>query len=453
MNKENKNISLDPEMLSEAIKEQTKDTINSIIGLEVRKYLKESIEDDDDDKEKASAAEPEDGENVPAATEPALDNTDAGEAATDEPASTDEPATDEPVVDEPGEDDEWSNFDGYKVGDGEYDLTGEEDDAKLAKVWKALSDDDDVVVTQQGDGKIELKDKSTGAEYLIDPNAVGDEPASKGGEEGKDDEPIFEITMNEENLGYTDNYQSKNPVDGKEPYDTPTPNKTNNWDAGAPDSKNKPWAGPSKEKGEPYKGGVNEEENIFEITMDECGFSEENLEEGAISLSSQADAKTTKSQMHHEGGDEAQHKEVAKVASSHGELKEALNRIAKLEEENKVLKSSLVKFRKALNESVVTNANIGKFVKLVMENATSKDEKYNILLRFNKEAKTLEQSQALYESINKELKSSKRTNVSIDKPMAVNESAVKINENKIYESQDNTINESMDLMRRMGLLK
>jgi hypothetical protein len=37
--------------------------------------------------------------------------------------------------------------------------------------------------------------------------------------------------------------------------------------------------------------------------------------------------------------------------------------------------------------------------------------------------------------------------------MAVNESAVKINENKIYENEDNTINESMDLMKRMGLLK
>ena len=437
MTKETKNNALDPEMLSEAIKEQAKDTINSIIGVELRKYLKESIEDDEDEKEKASATEdasadePVDGEN----------NIETVDMAIDEPESSVDSATDEPVVDEPEEGDkEWADFESYKVADGEYDLTGVENDAELAKVWKALSDTDEVVVTQQSDNKIELKDNSTGAEYLIDLN-----PGEGKKEDG--DEPTFEI--DESVLGYTDNYQSKNPVEGDEPYDTPTPNKTNNWDAGAPDGKNKPWAGPSATKGQPYKGSV-DEENIFEIDLEG---DEMPVDEGANSISSQADAKTTKSVKHHWGGDEAQHKDVAKVASSHGELNEEFKKkLATIEEENKVLKSSLVKFKKALSEAAVSLSNVGLFANLVIENTTTQDEKKNILERFNREAKTLEQGKALYESIKKELQTAKKNNIELDKQMSVNESsAVTINENKIYEGDD-TLNESIDLMKRMGLL-
>jgi hypothetical protein len=128
-------------------------------------------------------------------------------------------------------------------------------------------------------------------------------------------------------------------------------------------------------------------------------------------------------------------------------------RIAKLEEENKVLKSSLVKWRKALNEAVLTNYNIGNVVKLVFENATSKQEKYDILKRFSNEAKSVEQSNALYESINKQLKTVKKSSVAIDKPMNINESAVKnINESTIYKNDDEAINYALDMIQRMNNL-
>ena len=130
-----------------------------------------------------------------------------------------------------------------------------------------------------------------------------------------------------------------------------------------------------------------------------------------------------------------------------------MKKLAKIEEENKVLKSSLVKFRKALNEAVLTNYNIGNVVKLVFENATSKQEKYDILKRFSNEAKSVEQSNALYESINKQLKTVKKSGVAIDKPMNINESAVKnINENAIYKNDDEGINYALDMIKRMNNL-
>jgi hypothetical protein len=170
-------------------------------------------------------------------------------------------------------------------------------------------------------------------------------------------------------------------------------------------------------------------------------------------MSTQATAKTTKTQGHHYGGDQPS-REVAKVDSRQGELKEdVLKKLAKIEEENEVLKSSLVKFRKALNEAVLTNYNIGNVVKLVFENATSKQEKYDILKRFSNEAKSVEQSNALYESINKQLKTVKKSGVAIDKPMNINESAVKnMNESTIYKNDDEAINYALDMIQRMGKL-
>lgn len=460
MSEKKNNTVLDPEMLSEALKAQTKDTIEVILENAVKSYLKEAAGDEDleDDADKAEPTEPE-------MDEPTVDEVPADGAEPAEPADAQAEElggdTEEPAE---GEGDEWSNFDDYKVGDGEYDMTGVNDTAQLAKVWKLMTDDDNVVVKQQGDNKIELKDNESGAEYLID--LEGNDEAPEVAKTEGEEEPVFEITFNkkpimkEDRLGYTDDYQDKDVVVGKEPYDAPTPNKTRNWDAGAPDSKEKPWAGPLKGKGKPYAGEVNEDEmegDLFEISFDECGGNmpmDAPMEEAADSMSTQATAKETKTQGHHYGGDEPS-REVAKVDSRQGELKmeDVLKKLEVIEEENKVLKSSLVKFRKALNEAVLTNYNIGNVVKLVFENATSKKEKYDIFRRFSNEAKTVEQSNALYESIDKQLKTVKKSSVAIDKPMNINESAVKnINENTIYKNDDEAINYALDMIQRMNNL-
>ena len=456
--KVNNNV-LDPEMLTEALKSQTKDTIDTIFKNAVKSYLKEAVEDEDleNDTEKVEPTQPETDEptvdEVPAdGTEPAAPA--VGDAQAPETAETG--ATAEPVEGEGG--DEWSEFDDYKVGDGEYDMTGVDDPEKFKKVWKLMQDEDEVVVKQQNDGKIEIKDNGTGADYIIE---LGDEEPENTETDGE--EPVFEITFNKkpnmmEANEFTDNYQSKDVLVGREPYDASTPNETNDWDEGAPkDGKAKPWAGPSKEKGKPYAGEVNEEGgDLFEISFDECGPMQPTdgpMEEGADTMSTQPTAKTTKSQGHHYGGDEPS-REVAKVDSRQGELEESIQKkLGKIEEENKVLKSSLVKFRKALNEAIVTNCNLGHFVKLVLENATTTQEKHDILKRFSNEAKTVEQSKVLFESINKQLKTVKESAVVIDKPMNINESAVKnINENTIYKNDDEGINYALDMIQRMNNL-
>lgn len=451
----NKSV-LDPEMLSEALKAQTKDTIEVILENAVKSYLREAADEDlEDDADKVDPTAPE-GDDVPTVDEVPAD----GEAEVADAAPAEEPAVEpDGAAEEPaeGDGDEWSNFDDYKVGDGEYDMTGVEDTEKLAQVWKLMKDGDEVVVKQQ-DGKLDIKDNESGAEYLV---------TLDGENETEEEEPVFEITfnkkpiMNEENLGYTDNYQNKDVVVGKEPYDAATPNKTNNWDAGAPDGKNKPWAGPSKKEGKPYAGEVNEEGDaeggdIFEITFDECGDgmpTDGPMEEGATFPDENSMRLNPGNEVHDEPHRRRHNNKEGNMSDGTAMNEAIQKKLEKIEEENKVLKSSLVKFRKALNEAVLTNYNIGNFVNLIIENSTTKQEKIDILKRFSNEAKTKDQSKALYESINKQLKSVKKGGVAIDRPMNINESAVKnINESTIYKNDDEAINYALDMIQRMNNL-
>ena len=117
----------------------------------------------------------------------------------------------------------------------------------------------------------------------------------------------------------------------------------------------------------------------------------------------------------------------------------------KIFEENKQLKSALMKFKDTLEEAAVTNVNLGNIIKLVMENSTTKDEKQEIIARFGNEAKTVEASNTLFESISRDLKKKSKMNIDESREYAVNEN--KINETQIYRSND--LLESLDLMHRV----
>ena len=83
---------------------------------------------------------------------------------------------------------------------------------------------------------------------------------------------------------------------------------------------------------------------------------------------------------------------------------------------------------------------------MISENSTTKEEKQEIIARFGKEAKTVEQSKSLYESISRDLKKNNTMNINEDKQFTTNGSKM-INETQIYQSQD--LMESLDLMHRL----
>lgn len=402
-----------------------------------------------------------------------------------------QPVDAQEAPEESGEgEDEWNNYSQYQVGDDTYDLTGEEDYDQIVKVYKLMKDEDQVVVKKDG-GTLQLQDNGTGAEYVID---LGTDDDMESSDEGYESEEMTESRMNEGSndpacvpdeddedysfeydsdeydsdeedsddygknfegkksrktmkeskerkevlfevdLGYTDNYQDKDPISGLSNNEPSKSGKS--WEKGVPTGTAKPWAGKSKDKGKPFEKTVNEE------NADDCGAACGNEpvvdESTTTSIRGQKDMGTKKHipAPRKENGPKAKHH-----VSTEGNYEEVVEAYKK---ENKNLKECILKLRNGLQEARVTNVNLAKVAKLFVENTVSKEEKINILNRFDKEAKTIEQSNALYESINKELnKATVKKNLTLENTMK-SESSNSINENK---SKD--LLNTLDLIRRI----
>lgn len=474
----------DIENIKNSIKAESKNTISTLLKEEVKNVLRESIEDEDEYEVQDPASE-EGGEDN------GIENTDSTEPVdgSDEVSTDDAPESDEQPVEgeesEEGEEvsddenaDEWSQFDKFKVDDDTYDLTGEEDYDTVVKVYKLLKNDDNVVVKKDGD-KITLKDAENDAEYVID---LGDEDeeseedseeleqecrnlkeskaksnAKKPKTMKENKELVFEV-----DLGYTDNYQSKDPIQG---LSNNEPSKYKTLDAGVPTGTKKPWAGNAKSEGDPYgEKTVEEEAKPIDATTEEDPknpkfdslIPDEQVEEGKD--------RTLPKKRHmvksDSGNNPGKTPEVGHVTSKEGQYvgqtnENTLKSYKKMMEsliekseaviaENKALKNTVKQVRQTLQETLLLTVNLGKVTKLFMENTTSKSEKADILNRFS-EAKTIEQSNMLYESINRELQAKNKTVTLESKSLTTDGSA--INETKVYETEG--LKDVKDMMRRM----
>ena len=501
--------------IKKAIKEESKNTIKTMLSEAVKDVLRESVEDDDEDdmeiiddekkeccpecgkcgdkckcgkkdadgkcddksckKESGKLEEVGDEEEVPADDQAAQDSN-AGDQiaqmaamgqmdpALQGNANGQNAAMNAPEQGE-GEDIQDDFAAQYQAGDEDtLDLTGEQDIQNVLKVYKSLSDDDQVVVRKEGD-KISLQDNGTGAEYIIDLGTEDVEteevPEVDGGEAEENNsieepEEIMENTLFEIDLGYTDNYQDKDPIDG---LNNSEPSKSGrSVDAGIPTGTKKPWAGKGTEKkGEPFDNNVNEEaieldDEYFSAGLNDTGVAEVETEDG-MPFDERVDENqtTSKYQKRHKvktratnSGDK-KNPEKSKSTSIENEYNAEINEtIKKLKAKNHKLNEAVRELHKGLQEAYMTNVNLGKITKLFLECSTTQAEKINIVERFSKEAKTPKQAQALYESIAKQLSNSNKT--TIDESKVTDKKT--INENKtVYKSQDllNTI----DLMNRV----
>ena len=78
-------------------------------------------------------------------------------------------------------------------------------------------------------------------------------------------------------------------------------------------------------------------------------------------------------------------------------------------DENAQLRTIMAQFKEKLDEAVVINSCLAKATKLFTENSTTREEKINILNRFNK-VHTINESKALYNQISGELKNAHSVN-------------------------------------------
>lgn len=418
---------LDAEKITKALKEGTEKQLQSILN----EALSNIIKEDEDIEEVEDEVVADDGYEV--------EDVETEETSIDD--ETPEVEGEEAEVEDTEDaEDEWSDFEDYKVGDNDYDFTGVDGETAL-KVYNKLNDDDEIFVTKDEDGNYEFKDEETGAEYVIELDADGnDEEAEVEDDldldvEGDEEEEGFEIELDdeedddellsEENLGYTDSYQKD--VFAKKP-NMSVPGKNNeDWSEGVPTGAEKPWAG----KGD----------------MKPFGQKKQELDENGNGLNAKHAMKKTQNRLNKDA--QGQH-----VASEEGEYKGTLsedkarkiiNAAKAIQAENKLYKESIEKIKKSLYEAAVLNVNLGKIVSLLVNETTTKEEKQNILERFNN-VKTLKEGNALYESIKKELNGSTKKTPIMERQISMSPS---LNETTFYTQS----NPSLNLMERMNNLE
>ena len=111
-----------------------------------------------------------------------------------------------------------------------------------------------------------------------------------------------------------------------------------------------------------------------------------------------------------------------------------------LREKNEEYRKALNVFRNKLNEVAVFNSNLAYATRLFTEHSTSKQEKINILRRFDS-VESIKESKSLYKTIKDELSSTNSQNQSINESVerkiektAQSGSAVNLIESKTYEN-------------------
>lgn len=243
------------------------------------------------------------------------------------------------------------------------------------------------------------------------------------------------------NLGYTDNYQKKTAM--TMPHDKGEGEGDSRFDQGAPTGDGKRWVGnkganggnpytektkqPMTEECEECNGASCGEEAIFEVElgddMPEVGGDDAAMMEGAstITRNNAYVNSTGRNQIHSPEQDDKVrngHREASQkrgTGDGRGTMNEAkrmaaINRQANaVLNENKELREIASEIKTKLNEAVIINSSLAKVIKLITENTTTRDEKINILNRFDK-VKSLNEADTLYRTISDELNGKVRRN-------------------------------------------
>lgn len=428
-NKSNKNTLKDSlieyNAMVEMVSKGSENTIKDLLNEAVKKGLKNIItEASDDDEENKNPFETETGDGEGLEDITPVSSAD-GENDENEPVIDAEPEVEpdglggeegdgmEPetgIEPEEGEDNEDFNMDAFKTGEDEYDLTNSSIE-DVVKVFKRINNSDSVIVKKLDDGKINLSDNETGAEYVIDLNGESDNDVVNT----EDDAMVDDET----GLGEESEQYEEEPITEESEIEIELDGETDTV----------------AEKNMTQSIGTNRRAGRMTQTRQEYAPGKTTNRDGAMLIANESK------------------KIAAEYNAKVKKIEEAYaKKFATVLEENKQFKTALSMFRDKLKEQAVLNNNLAKYVKIVTENATTKDEKMAILKRFANEAGTIEAGNKLFESINDSLgkNNAPQIGVNIDKQFAATLPKQKVNEQVIYKNE--SLTETISLMERMNRL-
>ena len=404
--------------LEEAVKANAKGILASTMKEELNDVLNESME-----QEEVELSTKEDEQDMPV-SEQGIDDEEGND---DETSINDEPAddVDPDMEDEEGEDesddelsidDEDEDFslpiDSEEEGEDEVlDMTDASDDEVL-KVFKSMKPEDGIVVKRDGDN-VELEDGDD--EYII---KLDDEESEV---EEEYNEEVSEEEVEESEVSETDMEEEVSEEEVSETDDTV-------YEIELEDV--------SEE--EVSEEEVSEEE-VSEEEIDESEVSEEEMEE-EVSEEEESheeevdEAARTKSNVHGDKGGANRAGIKSKTKYKAGAINEEVETLKK---QNGEYKKALVLFKEKLNEVAVFNANLAYATRLFTEHSTTRQEKLNILKRFDS-VTSLTESKSTYKVIEGELGSKQNVTESVAKSIVStptsSSSQEVLSETKAYES-------------------
>jgi hypothetical protein len=408
--------------LEEAVKANAKGILASTMKEELNDVLNESMEQEE--VEEIETPNKEDEQDMPISEQGIEDE----EGNDDETSINDEPSddVDPDMEDEEGEDesddelsidDEDEDFslpmDSEEEGEDEVlDMTDASDDEVL-KVFKSMKPEDGIVVKRDGDN-VELEDGDD--EYII---KLDDEESEV--EETEYNEEVSEEEVEESEVSETDMEEEVSEEEVSETDDTVYEIELE--DVSEEDV--------SEEE-------VSEEE-VSEEEIDESEVSEEEMEE-EVSEEEESheeevdEAARTKSNVHGDKGGANRAGIKSKTKYKAGAINEEVETLRK---QNGEYKKALVLFKEKLNEVAVFNANLAYATRLFTEHSTTRQEKLNILKRFDS-VSSLTESKSTYKVIEGELGSKQNVTESVAKAIVStptsSSSQEVLSETKAYES-------------------
>lgn len=456
------NLINEKDALKKKVNEMRDENIKDIVSEEVNKKLQQLIsesEDEDSYTEEEEVEEPFVGDDK----EDDKTNDDTSDETDDEENDETSEVSDAESIedDEKGddEDDVWNELEQYRDADGEFDLRGMDKDS-VVKVLKLISQDDVNgvrVYKNNSDDTIVLSDDDTDKQYVINLDDSQNADVDVSDTDDGMDESCYEIEVNlNEDLGYTTNYQKDSAMDVPSNDEPANSSETYSMDDGVPTGVEKPY-GKGGQNMQPFDENVNEgEEDEFEIEVDD----EEPVEEATNVGGFAVQNTTAKSHVPNSDGRSArnqskggEYRGTQHPRYTNEQIVRIMKKADQIFNENKQLKSIVSELKNQINEAIVINYNMGRVIKLVTENSTSKEEKLDIIKRFDN-VRTLQEAKDTFNIVESELKNPNRIakiNNMIDKQLSETKNRENIVETQMYQSDD--LKDTLSFMARMDVIK
>ena len=402
MTNENKNSLVEEALLQmkaleEAVTENAKGILASTMKEEISELVKESLSGT---KTKSRLSEQEDEEE------------DVEDIEIEDEPVDDEEEVDFEMSDVSDEDEDDQEFDMSMLGS---DMEDEEEMApldmrgaspeELAKVFKAMGEDDGIIISKDNE-YIHLSDENEDVEYLIQnesDNSFEDETMESYDEE--EDEVVYELEMDEEEDSDLEEGEEEVEETIYELEMDEQEDEEEEFESVYESSKPKGKVGKMKPFKYPkMKHGVTEtsdEEN-------ESEWKEEEMEEASNlflkkpKMRKEVEAKESSRTLGVGRSHGRNGLPKPRTYSSHVKLESYNKEIEVLREKNEEYKKALDFFRTKLNEVAVFNSNLAYATRLFTEHTTTKQEKINILRRFDN-VESMKESKGLYKTIKEEL--------------------------------------------------